>query len=150
MNVFVLCTGRCGSTTFYKACKHIKNYRSGHETRTGLLRFNRLDYSVNHIEVDNRLSWFLGKLDILYGDTAFYVHLRRNTIDTANSFVNRYTLGIIRAYRERILLGIDKKATPYNVALDYCETVNYNIKLFLKDKTNKMDFSLENYKVDFP
>ncbi len=56
MDVFVLCTGRCGSTTFIKACAHITNYTAAHESRTGLLGSDRLDYPGKHIEADNRLS----------------------------------------------------------------------------------------------
>ena len=59
MNVFVLCTGRCGSVTLYKICKHIQNFTSGHESRKKL----DFKYQENHIEIDNRLSWFLGRLD---------------------------------------------------------------------------------------
>ena len=36
MNVFVLCTGRSGSVTFYNVCKHIKNYTTSHESRKNL------------------------------------------------------------------------------------------------------------------
>jgi hypothetical protein len=35
------------------------------------------------------------------------------------------------------------------VALDYCDTVNSNIELFLKDKPNKLSFSLANAENDF-
>ena len=47
-NIFVLCTGRCGSVTFSKACKHITNYTSGHETRIKKLD-DRLDFPSFHI-----------------------------------------------------------------------------------------------------
>ena len=41
------------------------------------------------------------------------------------------------------------KTPPMAVSLDYCDTVNSNIELFLKDKTKKMDFCLENARQDF-
>ncbi len=63
MNVFVLGTGRCGTTTFMKACRHVTNCTSGHETRVNHVGPERLSYPSNHIEADNRLSWFLGRLD---------------------------------------------------------------------------------------
>ncbi len=88
MNVFVLCTGRCGSSTFIEACHHIANYTSAHESRSSLLGAERLAYPAQHIEADNRLSWLLGRLDAAYGDSAFYVHLQRNHPDTAASFVS--------------------------------------------------------------
>lgn len=60
MNVFVLTTGRSGSTTFYKACRHISNYTCGHESNWSLIGKERLNYPENHIEVDNHLVWMLG------------------------------------------------------------------------------------------
>lgn len=56
MNVFVLNSGRCGSTTFIAACRHITNYSSGHESRATLIGEERLAYPTQHIEADNRLS----------------------------------------------------------------------------------------------
>lgn len=149
MNVFVLCTGRCGSTTFIAACNHITNYSAAHESRTRLIGDERLKYPVNHIEADNRLSWLLGRLEELYGDNAFYVHLRRNKLDTARSFSKRYDSGIIRAYRSDILMGGPQDTDPMNICMDYCDTVNRNIHVFLKDKTRKITFSMETAKEDF-
>ena len=52
------------------------NFTAGHETRTNRLGAARLDYPDRHIEADNRLSFFLGKLNARWGDDAHYVHLR--------------------------------------------------------------------------
>ncbi len=151
INVFVLCTGRCGSLTFAKACGHMTNYTAGHETQCHEIGWPRIVYPTYHIEVDNRLAWFLGRLDEHYGDKAFYVHLMRPPLAVAMSYANRYDFGIMKAYRGAgILKGLYKGPAPFAVALDYCETVNANIELFLKDKTHKMSFYLENYRQDFP
>ena len=149
MNVFILCTGRCGSTTFIKACSHITNYSSAHESRTGFIGEERLNYSANHIEADNRLSWFLGKLENKYGNKAIYVHLKRDEIHTAKSFMNRYDTGIIAAYANAIIMKRSPELTPFNICIDYLRSVNLNIEHFLRDKTMKMNFSLENAKTDF-
>jgi len=149
MNIFILNSGRCGSTTFIKACAHIKNYTSAHEsllTETGSRRFN---YPENHIEADNRLSWLLGRLDDIYADNAFYVHLHRNPQDTANSFSKRIDFGILKAYEQGILLHEQHLKSPLDIANDYLETVDSNIKLFLRDKSRKMDISLETIQADF-
>ncbi len=69
--------------------------------------------------------------------------------DTATSFVRRYAIGIINAYRKSVYMGLSNTASPMTVSLDYCETINSNIELFLKDKTGKMEFNLENGRVDF-
>ena len=136
--------------TFIKACQHISNFTSLHESRCDQLGDARLAYPDNHIEADNRLSWFLGKLDKQYGDNAIYVHLKRNNNDTATSYAKRlFPGGIIPAYRKGILQHLPDDTPDLSVSLDYCDTVNSNIELFLKDKTRKMEFHLENAKQDF-
>lgn len=144
MNIFVLNTGRCGSTTLIEACRHISNYSCAHESRSGMLGEERLNYPDNHIEADNRLSWMLGRLDREYGDEALYVHLKRSERDTACSFFKRYHSGIIKAYRGNgILMGLPEKHDPLSVCLDYCDTVNSNIDLFLRNKSKKITIQLE-------
>lgn len=151
MNVFVLCTGRCGSTTFIKACHHIVNFTAAHQSRCCLLAAERLHYPANHIEADNRLSWFLGRLDEKYGDKAFYVHLVRNRRETAESFAKRFGPGITGAYypgivtQNKDLEGFGQQLPPeqkLQVCLDLWDTVNTNIALFLKDKSQKLRFDL--------
>lgn len=149
MNVFILCTGRCGSTTFIKACRHISNFSSAHESRRGLTGDAHFSYPGNHIEADNRLSFFFGKLDQLYGNRAAYIHLKRNSAEVARSFAGRWSHGIMKAYREGMLTNVAAELEPLPVARDYCDTVSSNIALFLKDKTCKMEFNLEDAKNDF-
>ena len=55
----------------------------------------------------------------------------------------------MKAYKEGILLGGESEQTALQIAQDYIETTEYNIEFFLKDKTNKMLFSLENAVHDF-
>ena len=149
MNVFVLCTGRCGSTTFIRACEHITNYTAEHESRRHNIGEARFQFPQNHIEADNRLAWFLGRLDDFYGNDAFYVHLIRDKEATAASYAKRHTKGIIDAYRNGFLMSCPSYIKPIDVCRDCYDTVNSNIECFLKDKTNKMVFRLENAKQDF-
>ncbi|HEA26527.1 MAG TPA: hypothetical protein ENH92_05330 [Ectothiorhodospiraceae bacterium] len=149
MNIFILNTGRCGSTTFIKACHHISNYTALHESRATLIGKERLNYPSNHIEADNRLSWFLGRLDRQYGDNAFYLYLSRDLHKTATSFAQRESYGIMQAYREGILLGGEDDQSAIDIAHDYIVTVESNIEHFLQDKNNKMNFNLESAKDDF-
>lgn len=148
MNVFVLCTGRCGSTTFIQAAKHISNFTAGHETRCACVSNRRLAYPTAHIEADNRLSWFLGRLDRAYGKDAYYVHLQRDLLATAESFCDRWDFGIMKAYRTAILMGADNQE-KLAFSIDYCETVKENISFFLRDKPNVMSFKLENAMSDW-
>ena len=150
LNVFVLCTGRCGSTTFTRAASHISNYTSDHEARVQRLGDERLSYPPNHIEVDNRLGWMLGRLEQSFGPHAFYVHLRRDPEAVARSFDQRWGLrfGIISAYRNGILSG-EPGAKPYDICVDLVQTIDSNISTFMADKPHRMDFDLESSERDW-
>lgn len=141
--VFVLGTGRCGSVSFIKACQHIENYSAGHETRSGFIGEQRLNYPQSHIEADNRLTWFLGRLNQRFGNDAYYVHLRRDPMKTAESFVKRYSRGIISAYRSSVLLNSNRRELPIAVCLDYVETVTENILHFLQDKSHQIEIDID-------
>jgi hypothetical protein len=149
MNVFILNSGRCGSTTFIKACQHITNYTAAHESLLDRTGTQRLDYPDDHIEADNRLSWFLGRLDKKYADNAVYVHLKREPESVAASFSKRIDYGILKAYEQGVLLHNKHRQSAHDIALDYISTVETNIELFLKDKSKKIDVSVETVKTDF-
>lgn len=149
MNVFILNSGRCASSTFIKACQHITNYSSAHESLLSKTGTQRLNYPEHHIEADNRLSWILGRLDEKYGDRAFYVHLTRNENNVAASFGKRIDFGILKAYEQGVLMHAQHLLPPQEIAQDYIETIEANINLFLKDKSNRMHVSVETAKKDF-
>lgn len=154
MRVFILSTGRAGSKAIIEACKHITNFTSAHESKIDTIGQSRLDYPDNHIESDNRLSWFLGSLDEIYGDDAIYVHLKRDKKKTVESFNKRWDhlFSIIKSFSNGIL------NTPYQILSEaektkvcelYYDTVNNNIEHFLKDKTKTLTINLESINVDF-
>ncbi len=152
MNVFVLSTGRTGSLSLERACRHISNFTVSHESKCQETGTDRVRFPSNHIEIDNRLSWYLGRLHDNYGDKAFYVHMTRNRDDTAKSYLKRWNreTGIVRAYA----YGIQKRQeheidNPKEICLDYVDCVNENIEVFLENKSHKMTFSLENGEQDF-
>lgn len=84
-NVFALTAGRTGSTTFIEACQHATNYTAAHESGKGIVLADRLRFPDQHIEADNRLTWFLGPLGERYPD-AIYVHLVRDREAVARSW----------------------------------------------------------------
>jgi hypothetical protein len=91
-------------------------------------------------------------LERSYGDSAYYVHLKRDPEATAKSFARRYYQrgGIIKAYWRQIIVGTtNTTVSPFDVGRHYCDTVNSNIRLFLKDKTKTMEFHLESAEEDF-
>ena len=152
MNVFVLCTGRCGSVSVIKASEFMENYTCGHEVRAGFIGEERLAYPANHIEADNRLSWYFGRLHFKYGNDAFYVHLTRDLKATAKSYAKRKDVGIMHAFADGLLRKrtLGKNATePLPLATEICETADANIRHFLSDKTQKCVIRLEHIKEDF-
>lgn len=132
-NIFVLCTGRCGSLTFAKACAHLSNYTVGHETRRGYVSHRRLCYPLNHIEVDNRLSFCLGALHEEYGSNALYVHLQRDHDDVVNSFLARPESSVIDAWQKGITRTPQLYSHRYLIE-DYVSVTNANIRHFLMGK----------------
>ena len=150
MNVFILCTGRCGSQTFVKACNHVTNYSAGHETRARLVGAAKFAYPADHIEADNRLSWHLGRLEAAFGDDAFYVHLHRDRAAVIASYAQRWAAvgGIMPAYRNGVL-----RAGPNSrlaTAEDFVATVEANITRFLRDKSKTMSVAAEEAADWFP
>jgi hypothetical protein len=147
-HVFVLCTGRCGSVTFAKACKHFTNYTAGHETNrhSGPAR---LDYPEGHIEVDNRLAWFLGGLEERYGDDACYVHLLRDEEQVAASYDRRWNHGtsLVRGFDEGICMH--REPGP-EAARDLAATVNANIRAFLRNKPHVITGDIDDVRSWFP
>ncbi|MFT7113633.1 MAG: hypothetical protein ACI8P7_000401 [Candidatus Azotimanducaceae bacterium] len=148
MRVFVLCTGRSGSVSFIKACSHITNYSSDHESLSRELGEKRFNYKDNHIEADNRLSWHLGELDKRFGDTPFFIHLKRDSKKTAKSFLHRLNgeNSIIKAYIQGIKLKHINSLNQVELTQsceDYVETVTSNIEHFLQSKSKKLTVNLE-------
>ena len=152
MNVFVLSTGRTGTLSLERACRHMTNYSVAHESRCQKRGDERVRFPDQHIEIDNRLSWYLGRLDKVYGDHAIYIHMMRNREATAMSYLKRWNreTGIVRAYAYGIQKRQEHEISDLNsLCLDYVDCVNENIQSFLKDKTRKMEFHLENGEEDF-
>lgn len=150
MNVFVLCTGRCGSTTFQAACGHIGNYTSGHESLRRHPEARTLPYPANHIEVDNRLAWQLGALGEKYGDDARYVHLTRDRDQVAESFNKRWTWAGSLSLAFKNGIRMSPRAEP-DIAFcyDLVDTVNANIREFLRHRRHVMTFDVATADNDF-
>ncbi len=154
MNVFVLCTGRSGSSSFIKACQHISNYTAAHESLSQKCGNERFQFPKNHIEADNRLSWQLGQLNKFYGKQAYYIHLKRDDESTAQSFMRRFLLpkSMIYAYANGIKQLPPERLNSneqFEVCLDYVRTVNANIENFLNDKPHQLQIELSEIKKDF-
>ena len=137
-NVFVLTAGRTGSMTFYKACSMLHNYSVGHESRCGLLGSERFAYPLNHIEIDCRLVWFLGKLHKYFPENVYYVHLKRKLEDTAKSWEKRWERehNMLYGYVNRIMMVGETHIPLLHYAYDMIDTINTNIEDYLVDKSH--------------
>lgn len=78
MRIFVVGTGRCGTSTFYHAAKHATNYHVGHESRAGRREPNDYIYPDQTLEISCHLSF---AVPLLYERNGFHdvkiVHLVR-------------------------------------------------------------------------
>lgn len=125
------------------------NYTAAHESRSKFAGSERLDYPDDHIEIDNRLSWFLGRLEQTYGDNAYYVHLTRNAREVAVSYARKMEnpASIGAAHKRSILMNSPQE--DLKVCLDVVDTMRANIEFFLRDKTHVMHVSVENAAEEF-
>lgn len=140
--------------SFVRACEHIRNFTAGHETQAKNIEADKFSYPDNHIEADNRLSWFLGQMDKEYGDKAYYVVLKREKANVVASFNKRWKNqgSIIKAFGRGILMQKLRNLTEPEL-LQLCDlfydTVYDNIDLFTKDKSHVLPIRIENIKQDF-
>lgn len=153
-NVFILCTGRSGSVSVAKACQHITNFTSGHETKAKLLGEDRFAFPNNHIEVDNRLIWDLGRLEKHYGDNAYFIYLKRESKKISKSFIKRtyYPNSIFKAYCD----GVKKTPTEKTNAKelkelseDFVDNMTHSIEAFIKRQPRKLTIDIDHISTDF-
>jgi hypothetical protein len=140
-NVFVLSPGRSGSKTFVEACLHLSNYSAAHESLSSKIGGERFAYPINHIEADNRLTWFTGELAKRFTEDVLYINLIRDFQATVDSFHHRlknsqYRASIMNAFAHGILEKPRdwREDQEHDLARFYVETVQSNIELFLKER----------------
>lgn len=134
MNVFVLCTGRCGSVTFAKACSHLSNYTASHEANRDKLGKARFAFPDNHIAVDPRFSYCIGRLDRYHGRNAFYVHLTRDPEAVINSYIVKANRNKGAAFVSHCRMMSAREFILGDMVRDMVDNMLSNITLFLKDK----------------
>jgi hypothetical protein len=100
----------------------------------------RFDYPEDHVEADNRLSWFLGELGRRHPD-AYYVHLRRDRQATAESYAARanapFRASMYRAFAHGIVMSTEDWSDAVEVAGFYVDTVTANIEAFLEGRRSE-------------
>jgi len=121
MRIFVTGTGRCGSVTFSRACRHATNYTVGHETHTNKRVDGKmvgdilnLEYPDDHIEVSPQLAIQIPLLRDRYPDARF-VHLVRADRDAcARSLAGRSDMRAFARYNF-LSEGDDFEAVSYAI-----------------------------------
>jgi len=94
--IFILSAGRSGGTTLAVALgATVANHTVGCETKHEA-QYQDLEFPDDHIEVDNRLFWFLPLLEQLYPE-AQYWHLKRERKDQVRSLERTH---IVEAFRQ--------------------------------------------------
>lgn len=128
MRVFVTGTGRCGTTTFYQACRHITNYTSAHETEAG--RIPSYDYPDRHIEVSHLLVVGIPYIREHFPDSV-WVHLTRDRHACIQSIRGQLWGEIVAWSREWYLT--DHPALVYEAAQAYYDRVTELCRVLLPD-----------------
>ncbi len=147
-HIFILSAGRVGSTSIVKACQHISNYSTAHESNNRGDVVKRLSYPAYHIESDNRLSWMLGSLHSKYPQDTFYVFLKRkNQVITAESHQRRACMqhNLFRHFCTGILQN-HQYGTPE--ACFMISVIENNIEAFIQNKEHLV-IELEDFEEGF-
>lgn len=143
MNVFLLSPGRTATTTLAHAFSYVDGYTSSHESRTKYLSDDRVDYPSNHIECDNRLSWFLPRLSKKYAASGVLVSVLRDKNLIAKSYDQRWeNINIMKAYSQGILRR-DLSDNNFSVCVDYVCNIYEQINYFSKDWENFVEIDLK-------
>jgi len=143
MQCFCLCTGRCGSLTLVQAFRHATNYTAAHES--GRANHYALEYPDDHIEVDNRLSWFVGSLAVRFPE-ARWIWLRRDPAAAAASYARRRHSTAIKAINAICQGHLKGRA---ELAQKLIRTMEENIAEFLRFRPHDV-CRIERAKKDFP
>lgn len=127
VRVFVVGTGRCGTVTFYRACRHIIGFTCDHEGKAGSVP--PWYFNDNHIEIGSHLYPQMSQLVKRYPD-ARWVHLYRNKKDCVRSIVTQcrtemehYSQMWFHAFR----------ASPEKIAAAYYDSVNATIPVVVPE-----------------
>lgn len=130
MNVFIVSPGRTATTTFAHAFELVDGYTSAHESRCQYLGSERVNYPQNHVECDNRLTWFMARLTNKYADNSVLVIVHRDKSEVAKSYNQRwYKINIMKAYAQGILLR-PLEGNDISVCRDYVDYVYEQMDFF--------------------
>lgn len=139
MRIFVVGTGRCGTSTFYHACRHATNYTVGHESRAG--RINDYCYHDNYIEVSSHLA-FAVPLLMERNQGCRFVHIIRSKAACVASMAE--TREAIKAFAFGISEGNPRHGSEYlEWAAWLYDLINANITATVQTAWNAFLFHMD-------
>lgn len=122
MNIFVVGTGHCGTTTFAKACRFATNRKVSHESASGGIY--TFEYPEDHIEVDAPLAFWVPRLRSFYRGCRF-VHLVRDKKPCIESLARNEAL--VCQWFGHMLYHFPE-ATPLDGALALYSVINESLR----------------------
>lgn len=128
MRVFVVGTGRCGTSTFFHACLHIRNYGTGHESKRGVNQIGNWSFPDDHIEIASNLTIGLNQLRGKYPE-ALWVRLKRNREDCIKSLAEQSSDAMLDFAHQWWYLDMTEAVDNIEVAsqfYDFCEDFYQN------------------------
>lgn len=123
MRVFVVGTGRCGTSTFFHACNHITNYGCGHESKRGPKQIGNWSFPDDHIEIASNLTVGLHKLIYKYPNS-LWVRLKRNKRECVRSLAEQASEAMLDFAHQWWYLDMTEAVDNIEVAsqfYDFCE-----------------------------
>ena len=129
MRVFVVGTGRCGTSTFYHACRHIHNYEAYHEPNSG-----QVDSFETEDQVINVSSQFVVRIPELlkkYPESK-WIHLIRNRDQCVESLAKCCPVemdGYVRQWCQIFQCNLTR-ASQF-----YYDSINSMIELMLRNQS---------------
>ena len=143
MNVFFVSPGRTGTKSISRVLKTIDGFTSLHESRVQELGESRIEYPDNHLESDNRLTWFMPQLTKKYSDKALLVIVHRDREEVARSYNDRwYKINIMKGYSQGILLR-DLSDNNLDVCRDYVNHVYTTLDYFKDSWKNVIEMNIK-------
>ncbi len=143
MRVFVTGTGRCGTSTFTKACQKLTNYTASHESLVGEDSIGLWQYPDNHIEVAAQLAIAIPILLDKYPGSK-WVHLIRDEKDCIESLSKEVWFSMQIFGFQWFLSRIPSDSKK--LAEAFYKTVNANIAALIPKDSLTIKISRDSYK----
>lgn len=150
-NIFIISPGRTATYAMSKAFSNVSDYTCAHESRVGFFNDQRINYPDNHIELDNRLSFYLPQLTRKYSKkNSLLVIVNRDRNSIAKSYNKRWRkINIMKAFSQGIHMN-DLQSNNIDVCLAYVNYIYETIDYFKPqwDNVLEIEFSDLNFGIE--